>query len=114
MPTTPPRLLRQLQDRVAQLRLEPGTYRLHSIQTDLIGNRATSSEIPVTIVHEPVENRLSREIEEFRAELRRGRREDYGRHRRSLQIAVAVIAINLGVIYSISSSLLCVTLRISA
>ena len=30
--------------------LEPGTYRLRLIQTDLIGNRATSSEIPVTIV----------------------------------------------------------------
>lgn len=30
--------------------LEPGDYRLRLIQTDLIGNRATSSEIPVTIV----------------------------------------------------------------
>ena len=30
--------------------LEPGTYRLRLIQTDLVGNRAASREIPVTIV----------------------------------------------------------------
>ena len=30
--------------------LQPGTYRLRLIQTDLVGNRAASSEIPVTIV----------------------------------------------------------------
>lgn len=30
--------------------LEPGTYRLRLIQTDLVANRTTSSEIPVTLV----------------------------------------------------------------
>jgi hypothetical protein len=30
--------------------LQPGTYRLRLIQTDLVGNRAASSELPVTIV----------------------------------------------------------------
>ena len=30
--------------------LEPGPYRLRLIQTDLVGNRATSSELPLTIV----------------------------------------------------------------